>query len=75
MLHVTAAGAAPIRAVYEQQGELSAVIELSFPGITDTAQARVCAETIIGRAVAAKSGIERSHGPPGGSAHTSYPIR
>ena len=41
---------AAIRAVYEQSGELSAVVELRrrFPGITDNAQARECARTIAG---------------------------
>ena len=36
--------------VFEQQGELSAAIELRrlFPGVTDNAQARACARTIAG---------------------------
>ena len=39
-----------IRAVYEQQGEFAAAVELRrlFPGITDNAQARQCARTIAG---------------------------
>jgi hypothetical protein len=50
MFVVTEAEAAAIRAVFEQQGELSAAIELRrlFPGIPDTAQARECARTIAG---------------------------
>jgi hypothetical protein len=50
MFVVTEADAAAIRAAYEQEGELSAAIELRrlFPGITDTAQARACARTIAG---------------------------
>jgi hypothetical protein len=47
---VSEAEAATIRAVFEQQGELSAAIELRrlFPGITDGAKARECARTIAG---------------------------
>ena len=50
MFAVTEAEAAAIRAVFEQQGELSAAIELRrlFPGVTDNAQARACARTIAG---------------------------
>ena len=50
MFVVTDAEAAAIRAVFEQQGELSAAIELRrlFPGVTDNAQARACARTIAG---------------------------
>jgi hypothetical protein len=42
--------AAAIRTAYEQDGELSAAIELRrlFPGITDNARARECARTIAG---------------------------
>jgi hypothetical protein len=42
--------AAAIRAAYEQEGELSAAIEVRrlFPGITDHAEARECARTIAG---------------------------
>ena len=41
---------AAIRAIFEQEGELSVAIELRrrFPGITDNAQARECARTIAG---------------------------
>ena len=51
MFVVTEEDAAAIRAVYEQRGEFAAAIELRrrFPGITDNAQARVCARTISGR--------------------------
>ena len=47
---VTEADAAAIGAVYQQQGEFAAAIELRqrFPGITDNAQARACARTIAG---------------------------
>ncbi len=50
MFVVTEADAAAIRAAYEQEGELSAAIELRrrFPGITDSAEARACARTIAG---------------------------
>jgi hypothetical protein len=50
MFTVTEAEAAAIRTAYEQDGELSAAIELRrlFPGITDNAKARECARTIAG---------------------------
>jgi hypothetical protein len=50
MFIVTEADAAAVCAVYEQSGELSAVIELRqrFPGIADNAQARACVRTIAG---------------------------
>ena len=50
MFTVTEADAAAIRAAFQEQGELSAVIELRqrFPGITDHAQARACVRTIAG---------------------------
>jgi hypothetical protein len=50
MFVVTEAEAAAIRAVFEQDGELSAAIELRrlFPGVTDNAQARECARSIAG---------------------------
>jgi len=50
MFVVTEAEAAAIRAVYEQRGEFAAAVELRrrFPGISDNAQARECARTIIG---------------------------
>jgi len=50
MFMVTEADAAAIRAAYEEQGELSAAIEVRrrFPGITDNARARECARTIAG---------------------------
>ena len=51
MFVVTEADAAAIRTAYEQDGELSAAIELRrrFPGITDNAKARQCARSIAGR--------------------------
>ena len=50
MFLVTEADAATIRAIFEQEGELSAAIELRrlFPGITDNAKARAHARTIAG---------------------------
>ena len=50
MFTVTVGEAAAIRAAFEQQGELSAAIELRrlFPGITDNAKARACARNIAG---------------------------
>jgi hypothetical protein len=50
MFVVTDAEAAAIRAAYQQQGELSAAVELRrlFTGITDNAQAWACARTIAG---------------------------
>jgi hypothetical protein len=40
--------AAAIRKAYEENGELSAVVELRrhFPGITDNANARLCVRSI-----------------------------
>jgi hypothetical protein len=50
MFAITDADAAAIRAVFNEEGELSAAIELRrrFPGITDNAKARDCARTIAG---------------------------
>nr|WP_294515944.1 hypothetical protein [uncultured Rhodopila sp.] len=50
MFVVTEADAAAIRAVYEQDGELSAAIELRrrFPGIADNENARACVRSIAG---------------------------
>jgi hypothetical protein len=50
MFCVTEAEAAAIRSAYEQGGEFSAAIELRrlFPGITDNAKARECAQAIAG---------------------------
>ncbi len=50
MFVVNETDAAAIRAVYEQEGELSAAIELRrrFPGIADNARARECARSIAG---------------------------
>ncbi len=50
MFIITEAEAAAIRAVFDQEGELSAAIELRrrFPGVTDNAKARACARTIAG---------------------------
>jgi hypothetical protein len=50
MFIFTKADAAAIRAVYEQEGELSAAIELRrlFPGIIDNEKARTHARTIAG---------------------------
>jgi hypothetical protein len=50
MFLVTDIEADAIRAIYEQEGELSAAIELRrlFPGITDNAKARAHVRTIAG---------------------------
>jgi hypothetical protein len=50
MFVVSEEAAAAIRTAYEQEGELSAAIELRrrFPGVTDNAKARACARTIAG---------------------------
>ena len=50
MFSVTEAEAAMIRTAFEQEGELSAGIELRrlFPGITDGAKAREMARVIAG---------------------------
>lgn len=50
MFAVSEDDAAAIRAAFFDEGELSAAIELRrrFPGITDNAQARLCARTIAG---------------------------
>jgi hypothetical protein len=50
MFVVTDADAAAIRAVFEQDGELSAALELRrrFPGIIDNAKARQHVRTIAG---------------------------
>jgi hypothetical protein len=50
MFVVSEEAAAAIRTAYEQEGELSAAIEVRrlFPGITDNAKARECARTIAG---------------------------
>jgi hypothetical protein len=50
MFVVSEADAAAIRTAFEQQGELSAAVELRrlFPGITDNVQARECARVIAG---------------------------
>jgi hypothetical protein len=47
---VTETQAAAIRSAFDQQGELSAAIELRrlFPGVTDNAEARAFARTIAG---------------------------
>ena len=50
MFLVTEADADAIRAIFNQEGELSAAIELRrrFPGITDSAKARTHVRTIAG---------------------------
>jgi hypothetical protein len=49
MFAITDADAAAIRTIFDEEGELSAAIELRrrFPGVTD-AKARACARTIAG---------------------------
>ena len=69
MFIVTEADAAAIRAVFDQEGELSAAIELRrrFPGITDNAKARECARSIAGwnPLPAAACEVTCLHPPPG----------
>lgn len=50
MFVIPDADAVAIRAVFAEEGELSAVIELRrrFPGVIDNAKARACARTIAG---------------------------
>jgi hypothetical protein len=50
MFTVSDAEAAAIRTAFDQQGEMSAAIEVRrlFPGITDNLKARACARTIAG---------------------------
>jgi hypothetical protein len=50
MFVVSEEAAAAIRTAYEQEGELSAAIEVRrrFPGVTDNAKARACARSIAG---------------------------
>jgi hypothetical protein len=50
MFSVTEAEAVTIRAAFEQDGELSAAVELRriFPGITSNETARMCVRTIAG---------------------------
>ena len=47
---ITEEDAAAIRAAFDQDGELSAAIELRrrFPGITDNDHARACVWSIVG---------------------------
>ena len=50
MFLVSEADTTTIRAIFEQEGKLSAAIEVRrfFPRITDNAKARECASTIAG---------------------------
>jgi hypothetical protein len=50
MFTVTETDAAAIRRVFDEEGEMAAIIELRrrFPSITDNANARDCARTIAG---------------------------
>ena len=50
MFVITETEAAAIRATFNQEGELSAAIELRrrVPGITDNTKARACARSIAG---------------------------
>ena len=50
MFVISEADADAIRAIFNQEGELSAAIELRrrFPGVTDNAKALACARTIAG---------------------------
>jgi hypothetical protein len=68
MFTVSETEAAAIRTAFEQQGELSAAIELRrlFPGVTDNVQARECAR-VCGLAAATTrclaAGTGRAVGP------------
>ena len=55
MFIITEADVDAIRAIFSQEGELSAAIELRrrFPGITDNAKARAHVRTIAGMEAAA----------------------
>jgi hypothetical protein len=50
MFAITDADATAIRAIFNEEGELSAAIEVRrrFPGVIDNAKARACARTIAG---------------------------
>ena len=50
MFAISEADAAAIRTIYQQRGELSAIVELRrlFPGVDSIAQARECVRTIAG---------------------------
>jgi hypothetical protein len=50
MFVITEADAAAIRVIFDEEGELSAAMELRrrFPGIIDNTKARACARTIAG---------------------------
>jgi hypothetical protein len=50
MFMVSEEAAAAIRAIFDQEGEMSAAIELRrlFPGISDNAKARECVRIIAG---------------------------
>jgi hypothetical protein len=50
MFSVSETEATAVRAAFDQGGELAAAVELRrlFPGITDNAQARECARSIVG---------------------------
>jgi hypothetical protein len=67
MFVVSEEAAAAIRTAYEQEGELSAAIEVRrlFPGITDNAKARACARTIAGWKRLPACQITRLRPPPG----------
>ena len=66
MFVVSEAEAAVIRTVFQQDGELSAAIELRrlFPGITDNLQARECARTIAGWKPLPLRAVKRMPKPP-----------
>jgi hypothetical protein len=50
MFVITEADTAAIRTIFDEEGELSAAIELRrrFPGVIDNMKARACARTIAG---------------------------
>ncbi len=73
MFMVSEEAATAIRTAYEYEGELSAAVELRrlFPGITDNAEARVCARSIAGwkPLPAAACQITRLRLPKSGARH------
>jgi hypothetical protein len=64
MFLVTEAVAAVIRTVYENDGELSAAIELrrQFPGIIDNAKARAHVRIIVGWTSPPESTVKNTSG-------------
>ena len=77
MFVVSEAEAAAIRAIFHEQGEFSAAVELRrlFPGITDTAQARECADNRQLEAAAQATTPGETASPQGGLTAPPFPAR